>query len=596
MTDVIDLSVLTKPFEVIQNTLKETRDKFLEGVPYKDEYFPGPFTNSGYRPPKSTFDPVKGMRSQTRRYPRENSGRAKCINTSQRNRIPQVRRRAGNAVRNIEGFKDMNLSDPENETGFGTIVPQFNKCSSENNPLLDISNRPVSHFSHNNMVPFYGQNVTQNMHGTGVPQAGDNNDCKDLSTGFADTTPYRDKLQTFTGTDEMYLHKREVGPMFSPGEQQDSNVYGSPLIRPDLDRFEQGLTVRNFENPIEKIQVGPGIGLDYTVPASGGFHQYTRVMPNNVNDYKANQLENRVHAGKWQVSNFPTSQFINGVQQNRPNTVYTQARRPTMATKFYTTSPDANTSRITDYTQLIQRGKQGRTQTEIAGGFGQLGPVGSAEGVEHFSQPSGGDYCVSYGIAPIGKTMGSTVPRQIQDRDSYTYIREPGKRGTADCLELPQGSYRWDLFGPAAGSVKHDQTRDGWYCNYTDRGTKNPFVINVSGTAGGTQRWNPNSFEDQARVTRKETTEYAYQGNPLGSPGATTDVKFSDLPKVTRKETMDYAYQGNPGGTTAFTTDVKFSDVPKVTRKETMDYAYQGNPGQGGTFQTDRFMYTGNYM
>ena len=239
MTDVIDLSVLTKPFQVIQNTLIETRDKFLEGVPYKDQYFPGPFTNSGYRPPKSTFDGVKGMKSQTRRYPMENNGSAKCPNTSKQNAIPQVKRRAGNALRNVEGFKDMNLTDPESETGFGSIIPEFNKCSAEFNPLLDISNRPVSHFSHNNMVPFYGTNVTQNMHGTDVPQAGD--DCSALNTGFANKTPYRGKLETFTGCDEMYTHKREIGPMFSPGEQQDSYVYGTPLLRPDLDRFEQGL-------------------------------------------------------------------------------------------------------------------------------------------------------------------------------------------------------------------------------------------------------------------------------------------------------------------------------------------------------------------
>jgi hypothetical protein len=34
--------------------------------------------------------------------------------------------------------------------------------------------------------------------------------------------------------------------------------------------------------------VGPGLKLDPKIPAAGGFHEFTRVLPNNVTNYKAN--------------------------------------------------------------------------------------------------------------------------------------------------------------------------------------------------------------------------------------------------------------------------------------------------------------------
>ena len=72
-------------------------------------------------------------------------------------------------------------------------------------------------------------------------------------------------------------------------------VFGMPNLEPDRDRYTDSIWRRNGEKPVESIQVGPGIGLDYTSPASGGFHQYNRIMPNNISDYKSNQLENRIN-------------------------------------------------------------------------------------------------------------------------------------------------------------------------------------------------------------------------------------------------------------------------------------------------------------
>ncbi len=631
------LTELTKPFTNIHNEPQSVRDKYLEGQPYKDQNFPGPFqgmskqgmdnymsnqreTVQNYHTIAETPLPIEALK-----YSEFNKGTPSCP-SQQGPIVPMVPvpgipdENEGGSKRSVHGsehftmpkipegepiddFKDDNLSDPCSETGFGQIVPRFKgnsfsgKCSAEGNPLLNLNNRPIDQFSHNNMVPYYGAKITQNMYSTGVPQAGDNNDCKNSKAGFADVTPHRDKLQTFTGCDEMYMHKRETGPLFSPAEQQDSWVFGTPSFRPNLDRYKQSIKNKTNESPVEKLQVGPGIGLDYTAPAVGGFQQYTRILPNNISNYKANQLEGRVSGGKWYV-NHPESQFIHGVQSNKPSTYITQARRPTMRSKFYTEGPSADSARLTDYNLSTSKGKQARSDTEISAGYGQI---------DDPSTGGSGNNCVSYGQAPIGKVMGSLVPQQTQDMGSFNTIRETFKRGAAgysekdgfwECTDKQQGSERWDLWGPARGVIPNTETREGVYVNYTDRGTINPFIINATGTAqnkGGV--WNPNSFQDQQKTTRKETTNYSYTGNVKGVTDNTTLNPFNEQDlRVTKKQTNQFSYTGNVKGLTNNTTLNPFNEQDlRVTKKQTNQYAYQGNVAGSIPMDTNRQMFTGSF-
>jgi hypothetical protein len=385
--------------------------------------------------------------------------------------------------------------------------------------------------------------------------------------------------------------------MFSPAEQQTGWVYGSPAIRPDMDRYKSDIWKRTNESPVEKVNVGPGIGLDYSVPAQGGFQQFTRILPNNVSDYKANQLEGRVKTGNWYISH-PTSQYINGVEKSTADLTTTQARRPTMATGFYTSAPSASTSGMTDYIQSVSRGRQSRPDTEEGEGFGVLRI--KSPGVETFSNDNSmSGACIEYSEAPLGKAMKSNVPMQTQDLQSYSSIRETFRRGSAgyseekgywECLDNEQGSNRFDLFGPAKGGVEFGESRDGKYFNLTDRGEVNPFVINISGTVNGNGLWNPNTFQDNQRVTRKETTQYADAGNLTGNKQFHNT--WEDNQRVTRKETIEYANNGNLTGSKQHTNT--FQDEQRVTKKETNTYSFAGNPSQGGIAVMSRSMFDGD--
>ena len=84
-------------------------------------------------------------------------------------------------------------------------------------------------------------------------------------------------------------------------------------VAPDANRFPFGQPVYDLSNrqyvtnkmnnlqPIERRRVGPGLGVGPNVDAAGGFHQYFRVLPNNVNEERLTTLEGR---------NGPAAHFI----------------------------------------------------------------------------------------------------------------------------------------------------------------------------------------------------------------------------------------------------------------------------------------------
>lgn len=64
--------------------------------------------------------------------------------------------------------------------------------------------------------------------------------------------------------------------------------FGQPVY--NLYNRENVSNKMNNLQPVERKNVGPGLGVDASVPSTGGFQQYFRVLPNNVNDERLIQL------------------------------------------------------------------------------------------------------------------------------------------------------------------------------------------------------------------------------------------------------------------------------------------------------------------
>lgn len=177
-----------------------------------------------------------------------------------------------------------------------------------------------------NMKPFFKSEKTQNT----------NDDFKDR------------RLSMFTGNNNYdYKPKIETHTMFKP--QQEQGVRGSKAQRNDIDRYVP-TNIQTNVLPFEQIKVGTGVGVDPTVSASGGFHTHFRIKPNNVNDYRKNQFENRVIMGRALQDNVNKDNV--GIIQEYDKTIY-QCQRPTMPIKA---TVDARTSRGEEVQKCTSRG------------------------------------------------------------------------------------------------------------------------------------------------------------------------------------------------------------------------------------------------
>ena len=104
---------------------------------------------------------------------------------------------------------------------------------------------------HNNMVPFFGANMTQTMY-----------------NGATDGI-----LDTYTGTGKnTFFHKEEAGAMFKP-----EAATGLPWGKQVETEFEQSRMVTSLAMknvfPVEPTRVGPGVNDGYTNLPSGGYQQ-----------------------------------------------------------------------------------------------------------------------------------------------------------------------------------------------------------------------------------------------------------------------------------------------------------------------------------
>lgn len=116
-------------------------------------------------------------------------------------------------------------------------------------------------------------------------------------------------LETFTGATGMassqtgvYRNKREVEALFSPSlsaaRLTSSGTAGNPMIEQPVARFEPGV-LHNNVLPAEQQRVGRGVGVGPDVKAADGFHPMHRVLMDNVNEYRKNQLPGGIIPGSY---------------------------------------------------------------------------------------------------------------------------------------------------------------------------------------------------------------------------------------------------------------------------------------------------------
>ena len=370
----------------------------------------------------------------------------------------------------------------------------------------------AAEFKHNNMQPFFGGSVKQNM------------------TASANSS----KLDMFTGSGSTDIQKKEMSPMFNtaiPFGQPFGNEANADFIRSRI--VEPGR--RNNEMPFEATRVGSALGEKGGITGKGGFQQLEvneimkRAMPTTdklrTADNPKTSYNNQVIPGV----HFVTAPALDSgeVRKYRPDTFFLNetGERNGVATGEVTKGANRPT-------QVLKYTTRTDTTDEL---------IGSPASQEAFKSYVAGDY-----RTPMGQQYGGAGYRNgdgssygLGPRDDYgaaTYEVRPNER-----LATQDRTMGLNLAPADTGAVPVHYNDDA---RPTRRGD---MVGNIrqTGTATGyaagapsITSWDPS---DVARTTVKETTiDWDYRGisGPGSGPERLKVYDPNDIAKPTQKSQL----------------------------------------------------------
>jgi hypothetical protein len=221
----------------------------------------------------------------------------------------------------IENLKDLktNISKYNGKkTGVenfykGNNYTEARKRSSNNTGFKSLNGEIMStgDLEHNNMVPFFGSNVSQ----------------PSLDRGNS-------RLNLYTGSGEEQIKKREQGSLFKP-QKNMSHVFGAPNVNNFVQERMQ-LNISDKQNnvkPWKEIRVGPGLNKGYSSEGSGGFNSSMqareKMLPKTVDQLRTETNPKisygtqtlGAYAGKG-YTHATTQKHQGKIEKNRPDTYF----------------------------------------------------------------------------------------------------------------------------------------------------------------------------------------------------------------------------------------------------------------------------------
>ena len=382
-------------------------------------------------------------------------------------------------------------------------------------------------FTHNNMTPFFGGRVKQNV----APQA---------NSAI---------LDSFSGSGRLQIGKKEVETMF----ESSRSPYGVPFGLESSSDFIQSRIndprSRAGERPFEPTRVGPALNEGFGITGKGGFQQY------EVNDYMIKNIkrtdELRTADNPKLTYNQPVvpgQHFIGGpantsgeVRKYRPDRFYIDEA----GERFFVTNGEV-IKETTRPVQVLKHTTRPETSSEI---FGTAA-----------SQDAGQSYVTGSYHVPQTQQYGGAGFRNA-DMTSYT---------SAD-TDAPEADY-----GRSAIEIRPNER------NLTG---ERVMGLNLVPADTGTV---PVHYTDDARPTRRSEIvgNIRQSGTPVGYAGGAPAITVwdpNDVARTTVKEgTVHWNYLGGAGSADAPNKLKVYDpdDIAKPTQKSQLSAKsdYFGTP------------------
>lgn len=409
-----------------------------------------------------------------------------------------------------------------------------------------------NNFTHNNMMPFFGGSVKQNME------------------PFAN----RSILETFSGNNDLYKQKQEVKSFYDKcqnvtnvnGMQNKDDYYRERMVAP---------ISQNNTFPIPKVYVGPGVNKGFTAEPTGGYQQ------SDSRDFAMPKCVDELRVASKPKTTFKGVQIdgLKGKMMGKPGVM--KKNRPE---RFYENTPDKwfkTTGAVTGNTQrpeyLVTDTNRQDTAVDYYGGA--MGKV------KRTNDPNVRDttrqqYC-GYGV------RNAKVDKVGNSKDDYgkSTIMIYGNERDITSTRVHQGNFASvikALVAPITDMIKISK-KEEFIDNPRHFGNMSVQIPDKPTI------YDPN---DIARTTIKETLIHDGVIANLSGPKQLTVYDPEDIARVTIRQTVEPAdYLHNLKGNTA---NQQYSDEPaKTTMKETLiDSMRDGNINNlegGGAYETTEY-------
>lgn len=393
---------------------------------------------------------------------------------------------------------------------------------------------PSTEFRHNNMVPFFGGRVKQNMRAT------------------ANT----DRLDSYTGSGVNQIKKQEVENMFKDAQAPYGNPYGLEAATDFVQSRINEPRNRAGEKPFEPTRVAPGIGEKFGLTGKGGFQQLEVNQYMMEHGYKKTDELRTANKPKltYEGVSVPGVHFIGKtaeignigeVRKNNPDRFWVDDTGVSIGAVPTGTTTFKETARPV---QVLPHTSRPETSVEYI-------PSGA-------SQDFGQNYVTGAYRSPMGEQYGGTGYRN------------------ADMT----GYYTKDVDGSAAdyGRASYENKP-----NERDATSERTMGLNAAPAQDG-QGATTIHFEDPARPTRRGETigNIRQTGTPVGYAGssapAITVWDPSDIARTTVKEsTIDWNRFGmaSPSAAPERLTVYDPDDIARPTQKSQLSSrSYTGAP------------------
>lgn len=250
-------------------------------------------------------------------------------------------------------------------------------------------------------------------------------------------------------------------------------VHGQPVYNL-YDRQGVSNKMNNLQ-PIERKNVGPGLGISGDVPATGGFQQFFRILPNNPNEERLVQLAGNMGG--------PADSVVKGAPG-------VQGKLTQFPDKTYVYEPAQNSGQGQGGALRGQEGRPDFIKMNRSTIRDQTGSRGTDDDLQYGTS----QYMVYQGYADLSQNQdsgtGSTwkkLPHVTNNRSKEDRAGN-GQRMNVRADPLDAGGlvtnlrreYRTDEPGPLNGT-RFQQYKDAEFYKFNERKTiPNPFADNLS--------------------------------------------------------------------------------------------------------------------